>query len=35
MSTDLIQIYKQLDNMKQTEEILQIKSQIKESLYQI
>lgn len=34
MDTDLITLYKQLDNMKQTEEVLQIKNQIKESLYQ-
>ncbi len=34
MDTDLITLYKQLDDMKQTEEVLQIKNQIKESLYQ-
>ncbi|CAD7839806.1 MAG: hypothetical protein [Olavius algarvensis Gamma 1 endosymbiont] len=34
MNTDLIVLYKQLDDMKQTEEVLQIKNQIKEALYQ-
>ncbi|MCB2262233.1 MAG: hypothetical protein LGR52_04740 [Candidatus Thiosymbion ectosymbiont of Robbea hypermnestra] len=34
MNTDLIVLYKQLDDMKQTEEVLQIKNQIKEVLYQ-
>jgi len=34
MDTDLIQLFKQLENMKQTEEVLQIRKQIKEALYQ-
>ena len=34
MSNDLIKVYKQLEAMPQTEEILQVKEQIKESLYQ-
>jgi hypothetical protein len=34
LDTDLITLYRQLDDMKQTEEVLQIKNQIKESLYQ-
>ncbi len=34
MDTDLLRLYKQLDDMKQTEEVLHIKNQIKESLYQ-
>ncbi len=34
MDTDLILVYKQLDDMKQTDEVLQIKNHIKESLYQ-
>jgi|GEM_PF-1507862 len=34
MNTDLIKLYQQLDDMNQTPEVLQIKNQIKESLYQ-
>jgi len=34
MDTDLITLYKQLENMKQTEEVVQLKNQIRESLYQ-
>ncbi len=34
MDTDLILLCKQLDDMKQTDEVFQIKNQIKESLYQ-
>lgn len=34
MSNDLIKVYKELENMPQTEEILQVKESIKENLYQ-
>ena len=34
MNTELLKTYKQLEEMKQTEEFIQIKNQIKESLYQ-
>lgn len=34
MDTDLIQLFKQLEDIKQTEEVIQIKNQIRESLYQ-
>lgn len=34
MSTDLVKLYKQLEDMEQTKEVLQIKNNIKESLYQ-
>jgi hypothetical protein len=33
MNTDLAKLYKQMDGMEETKEILQIKSQIKETLY--
>jgi len=33
MSTDLQKLYKQLDDMNQTQEVIQIKKQIKETLY--
>ncbi len=34
MNAELLKTYKQLESMNQTEEVLQIKNQIKESLYQ-
>ena len=34
MDTELLKTYKQLEGMNQTEEVIQIKNQIKESLYQ-
>lgn len=34
MNADIIKLYKQLDNMTQTEEVGQLKNQIKETLYQ-
>lgn len=34
MNTDLIKLFEQLDDMEQTKEVLQIKNQIRESLYQ-
>ena len=34
MNTELLKTYKQLEGMNQTEEVIQIKNQIKESLYQ-
>lgn len=34
MNTDIIKLYKQLDDMGQTKEVTQIKNQIKETLYQ-
>jgi hypothetical protein len=34
MSTELLKTYKQLEGMNQTEEVVQIKNQIKETLYQ-
>ena len=34
MEKDLLKLYKQLDDMNQTPEVVQIKNQIKESLYQ-
>lgn len=34
MNADIIKLYKQLDNMTQTEEVGQLKKQIKETLYQ-
>ncbi len=33
MDTELLKLYKQLDDMNQTDEVVQIKNQIKESLY--
>ena len=35
MDTELLKTYKQLEGMNQTEEVIQIKNQIKESLYRI
>jgi hypothetical protein len=34
MNADIIKLYKQLDNMTQTEEVGQLKNQIRETLYQ-
>jgi len=34
MNTELLKTYKQLEGMNQTDEVVQIKNQIKESLYQ-
>ncbi|TMU50860.1 hypothetical protein [Flagellimonas algicola] len=34
MNAELLKTYKQLEGMPQTEEVVQIKNQIKESLYQ-
>lgn len=34
MNTDLLKIYRQLDDMNQTKEVIQIKNQVKENLYQ-
>ena len=34
MNTDILKLYKQLDDMEQTKEILLLKNQIKETLYQ-
>ena len=34
MNAELLKTYKQLEGMNQTEEVIQIKNQIKESLYQ-
>jgi hypothetical protein len=34
MNTDILKLYKQLDDMDQTKEIKQLKNQIKETLYQ-
>ena len=34
MSTDILKLYRQLDDMEQTKEVLQLKNQIKETLYQ-
>lgn len=34
MNTDLTKLYVQLDSMKQTDEVKQLKSQVKETLYQ-
>jgi len=33
MNTELLKLYRQLDDMNQTQEVIQIKGQIKESLY--
>lgn len=34
MNTDILKLYKQLDDMEQTKEVNQLKNQIKETLYQ-
>lgn len=34
MNTELIVLYKQLEKMEQTKEVLQLKEQIKERIYQ-
>ena len=34
MNAELLKTYKQLEGMPQTDEVVQIKNQIKESLYQ-
>ncbi|MBK7883772.1 MAG: hypothetical protein IPJ81_08220 [Chitinophagaceae bacterium] len=34
MNTDIVKLYKQLDDMEQTKEVKQLKNQIKETLYQ-
>jgi hypothetical protein len=34
MNTDLLKLYKQLDDMEQSKEVKQLKNQIKETLYQ-
>lgn len=34
MNTELLKTYKQLEGMNQTEEVIQIKNHIKETLYQ-
>ena len=34
MNADIIKLYKQLEDMNQTDEVLQLKNQIKETLYQ-
>ena len=34
MSSDILKLYKQLDDMEQTKEVQQLKNQIKETLYQ-
>ncbi len=34
MHTDILKLYKQLDDMEQTKEIVQLKNQMKETLYQ-
>ena len=34
MNTDLLKLYKQLDDLEQTKEVTQLKNQIKETLYQ-
>lgn len=33
-NSDIIRLYKQLEDMEQTKEVLQLKNQIKETLYQ-
>ena len=33
MNTDILKLYKQLDDMKQTKEVVQLKNQIRETLY--
>ena len=34
MNTDILKLYRQLEDMDQTKEIVQLKNQIKETLYQ-
>ena len=34
MNNDILKLYKQLDDMEQTKEVIQLKNQIKETLYQ-
>jgi len=34
MNEDILKLYKQLEDMEQTKEVIQIKNQIKETLYQ-
>lgn len=34
MNTEILKLYKQLDDMEQTKEVKQLKNQIKETLYQ-
>jgi hypothetical protein len=34
MNTDILKLYKQLDDMEQTKEVNMLKNQIKETLYQ-
>ncbi|GAA0893078.1 hypothetical protein GCM10009122_27570 [Fulvivirga kasyanovii] len=34
MNNDILKLYKQLDDMEQTREVIQLKNQIKETLYQ-
>lgn len=34
MDNDLLKLYKQMEDMNQTKEVIQIKNQIKEELYQ-
>jgi hypothetical protein len=34
MNTDILKLYKQLEDMEQTKEVKQLKNQIKETLYQ-
>ncbi len=34
MNTEILKLYRQLDDMEQTKEVMQLKNQIKETLYQ-
>ena len=34
MNSDILKLYKQLESMEQTKEVIQLQSQIKETLYQ-
>lgn len=34
MNSDILKLYKQLESMEQTKEVVQLQSQIKETLYQ-
>jgi len=34
MNRDILKLYKQLDDMEQTKQVIQLKNQIKETLYQ-
>ena len=34
MNNDILKLYKQLDDMEQTKEVVQLKNHIKETLYQ-